>query len=243
MDFGIFFLAGLVGGAINTAAGGAKLFVFPMLLASGLPPVVANATGTVALWPAQAPSLWVFRHRLRLIFASALRMLVPVMLGALLGAGALIAFGEQIFVTLVPLFLAIAVVSIAFGRWISAWAARRSLPRALVPLLFFSCGFYGGFFGAGLGFLLLATIGLSGVQDTHTANTEKNLLSTIANTTAVVPLALSGLVAWQAAGLVLVGGLLGGYGGASLLRRVPEQVLRYGIVGMGVTLTVSFLWR
>ncbi|NNU80846.1 sulfite exporter TauE/SafE family protein [Halovulum dunhuangense] len=239
-----FLLAGVVGGAVNTAAGGAKLFVFPMLLAAGLPPVAANATSIVALWPAQMPAVWVQRASLPRDRKILLGHMAMVIVGALLGVYALISVGEQVFVSLVPFFLAIAVGTILFGERLGRWV--RSLPVAgALPglVLLFVCGAYGGFFGAGVGFMLVAALLVSGMTDIRAANAHKNLLATVASTTAVLPLTLSGLVDWRAAVLVAAGGIVGGYAGALLLKLIPPFPLKVLISVMGIVLTLAFLYN
>jgi uncharacterized membrane protein YfcA len=245
-EIGLFLLAGLAGGVVNAAAGGAKLFVFPLLLASGLPPLMANATGTVALWPAQLPAAWVYRAELMADRRAVLRHLVPAVIGSLAGAIALIHSPEQAFVAAIPALLGIAVVAIVFGKRLADFAQHALSGRRLgaaTGLLMFLCGFYGGYFGAGMGFMLLAVITLAGVASILRANAEKNFVGVCINSTAVVPLAFSGLVDWLAAVSVLIGGLAGGYLGGRLTRLVPEMVMRIGVAVVGVVLTASFLLR
>ncbi len=170
----------------------------------------------------------------------------PVLAGALSGAVALILSSEAAFVTIVPFCLALAVGAIIAGDRLPTFVARHvpgGAGRWLTGSLLFLCGVYGGYFGAGLGFMLLAVLTLAGAADLHLANAQKNLLAFAINTTAVIPLSLSGLVDWVAAGVVLAGGLLGGYVGASLTRLVPVRPLRWAIGLVGVALTVSFLAR
>ena len=240
----LFVFAGFIGGAVNAAAGGAKLFVFPMLLASGLPPLMANATGTVALWPAHLPAVWVYRRELAVEGRRLARRAWPVLLGALGGALALIASPEAAFVAIVPFCLALAVAAIVLGdrlpRMVARWMPGGA-GGALVGTLLFLCGVYGGYFGAGMGFMLLAVLTLAGSADLQHANAQKNLLAVAINTTAVLPLSLSGLVDWVAAAGVLAGGLAGGYVGADLTRRIPVRPFRIGVATLGVILTLSFL--
>lgn len=241
----LFLAAGMVGGAVNVAAGGAKLFVFPMLLSAGLPPVAANATGTVGLWPAQVPGVVVYRKSFAGGYAGLALDAGIACCGAVLGALALIVFGEGLFLKLVPFCLALAVGAILFGDRLKALAGRLADDRRgpwLSRVLFFFCGCYAGYFGAGLGFMVLASILVSGAAKLHAANARKNLISVAANTAAVLPISLSGLVHWQAAVCVLLGGLIGGYGGARLIRLVPERPLKIAIAVMGTVLTLSFLF-
>jgi uncharacterized membrane protein YfcA len=244
-ELALFLVAGVVGGVVNSLAGGAKLFVFPILLASGLPPIAANATGTVALWPAQLPAVWINRARLSGEGRALLRRMWPALIGALVGAGLLIVSSERAFLLAIPFVLVAAVGIIALGNRTATLAARLLPPRdrgAAAGILMFVTGIYGGFFGAGMGFLLIAVLTLAGVASIHTANAEKNALATAINTTAVVPLLLSGLAHLPAAGVVLVGGLAGGYLGGLLAGRLPEAPMRIAIALLGLVLTLSFLF-
>lgn len=243
-DIWLFLAAGLAGGIVNSAAGGAKLFVFPLLLASGLPPIMANATATVALWPAQLPAAWVYRRELLKNTTGLVQQLVPALLGGLAGALALIVSPEGLFVAAVPVLLILAVTSIVLGKH-SAHLMQKAFSggrrQSIVGVLLFATGFYGGYFGAGLGFMLLAVLSASAGIGLNRANAAKNLFAFLINSTAVIPLALSGLVDWRAAVWVLFGGVVGGYLGARLARRLPERWLRAGVAVLGLTLTVSFL--
>jgi uncharacterized membrane protein YfcA len=244
-DFALVLAAGVIGGVVNTLAGGAKLFVFPLLLASGLPPIVANATGTVALWPAQVPAIWINRHLFAGQAGALLQRMWPALIGALIGAGLLIVSSESAFLAAIPFVLVAAVGIIALGNRTATLATRFLSPRhrnTAARLLMFLSGVYGGFFGAGMGFLLIAVLTLAGVTSIQSANAEKNVLATAINTTAVIPLLLSGLVHLPAAGLVLLGGLAGGYFGGSLSNRLPEAPMRIGIALLGLLLTLSFLF-
>jgi hypothetical protein len=242
----LFLLAGLIGGAVNAAAGGAKLFVFPLLIASGLPPLVANATGTVGVWPAQLPAAWVYRRELGADRRRLLLLLLPALVGALSGALLLVNSTEDAFLAVVPALLLLAVGAIMLGPRAVTFA-RRILPAGrqglASALLLFGCGLYGGYFGAGMGFMLLAALSLAEDAGLQRANAGKNLFAFLINTTAVLPLALSGLVEWVAAASVVVGGLAGGYAGARIVRGLPERPLRIGIGLLGLVLTLSFLFR
>ena len=241
----LFLFAGLLGGAINAAAGGAKLFVFPMLLAAGLPPVVANATGTAAIWPAQLPAIWVLRHEVLENLRGLARQMLPTLLGAFCGAMALIWSSEKVFLALIPVLLFISVGAIMLGNRLTE-VMQRLFPgdrlKSATGVLLFVTGVYGGYFGAGYGFIMLAVLSLTGLG-MRKANATKNLFAFCMNSTAMIPLAFSGLIDWVAAGAVVIGGLAGGYLGARLTQLVPEKYLRVGVASLGVVLTVSFLLR
>lgn len=242
----LFLFAGVAGGIVNSAAGGAKLFVFPLLLASGLPPLAANATGTVALWPATLPAAWHYRKELSSDRRALLFTMIPAVIGALCGALALINSPEGTFLAVTPLLLLIAVTAIVLGKRLSN-VMRRLLPERSILFVggafLFAVGFYGGYFGAGMGFMLLAVLSAVFSGDIHRANAMKNLFAVCINSTAVVPLMLSGFVDWVAAPLVLVGGLVGGYMGGRVIRHIPAPALRIGVAATGLILTAHFLLR
>lgn len=242
----IFLLAGFIGGAVNGAAGGAKLFVFPMLLASGLPPIAANVTQGIALWPAQLPAVWVYRKELLQDLRALMFQMVPALIGALLGALVMINSDEKSFVSVIPFLLAIAVIAILLGPK-SAVLMRSAFPgnklKFATAVFLFAIGFYGGYFGAGMGFMLLAVLSASLNSGLGSVNGAKNLMAFGIQTVAVIPMALSGLVDWNAAALVLIGGIAGGYIGANITRAMPEKYIRWSVAALGVFLTLSFLLR
>ncbi len=243
-DILLFLVAGFAGGVVNAAAGGAKLFVFPLLLASGLSPLAANVTGAIAMWPAQLPVIWVYRRDLLADARRLLRQMIPALAGGLAGAITLINSSNEGFVAVIPVLLAIAVGAIILGPS-AADLLRRSLPerrlQAMTGVLLFATGFYGGYFGAGLGFMLIAVLTAAGGLAIHQANAAKNLIAFAIASIAVVPLAFSGLVDWRAAPIVLIGGIAGGYAGARLTKLLPARALRIGVAVAGVVLTASFL--
>src|SRR6056297_1417921 len=144
----IFLAAGLIGGTVNAMAGGAKLFVFPLLLASGLPPIAANVTQGVALWPAQLPAVWVYRSELLRDARALGRQMVPALAGALASALIMVNSSDEAFVAVVAIVLGPRTTDLM--RW--AFPGRK-LGIATAVLLG-AIGFYGGFFGAGMGFML-----------------------------------------------------------------------------------------
>jgi len=241
----IFISAGLIGGMVNSAAGGAKLFVFPMLLASGLPPIAANVTQGVALWPSQLPAVWVYRRELIEDAKTLGQQLLPALLGALAGSVVMVNSGNEVFVRIVPVLLCVAVIAIVLGPKTSdlmRWAFPGERLRAATTVLLTLIGFYGGFFGAGMGFMLLAVLSASTGRGLGRVNGAKNLFAAAIQSAAVIPMMLSGFTDWLAASCVLVGGLVGGYCGASITRLLPEKPLRIGVAVLGLVLTTSFLF-
>jgi uncharacterized membrane protein YfcA len=241
----IYLVAGIAGGAVNASAGGAKLFVFPLLLASGLSPLSANVTAAIALWPATLPAIWLWRHTLLADSRRLARQAIPAVAGGLIGALLLVSTSDDAFVAVIPFLLGIAVAAIVLGPQLSDILRRALPPRGLATtagVLLFLTGIYGGYFGAGMGFMLIATLTAAGGLAIREANAAKNLIAVAISTTAVVPIALSGLVDWPAALIVLAGGLVGGYLGGHLTRIVPPGVMRIGVAAVGVVLTASFLF-
>jgi uncharacterized membrane protein YfcA len=198
----------------------------------------------VALWPAQLPAVWVWRRTLLADASRLARQAVPAVTGGLLGALLLIGFPDDAFVAAIPFLLAIAVAAIVLGPQLAVLLQRALPPRQLAAMtgaLLFLTGVYAGYFGAGMGFMLIAVLTAASGLAIQEANAAKNLMAVAISTTAVVPLMLSGLVDWPAALLVLAGGLAGGWIGGHLTRVIPGKVMRIGVAAIGVALTASFL--
>ncbi|HEY0835996.1 MAG TPA: sulfite exporter TauE/SafE family protein [Azospirillum sp.] len=237
--------AAFLAGAMNAMAGGGSFLTLPALIFAGVPPVAANATGTVALLPGYMSSAYGFRHDLEPVDGVGIGWLSAVsLLGGLLGAGLLLLTSDAAFGAIVPWLLLFATVLFAFGRRISAWLKGRGIhgKGAMLGGLF-AVSVYGGYFNGGLGILLLAHLGLFGLSSLNAANGLKNLLSAVLTTIAVAAYAAGGAVHWTAALLMMAGTIAGGYAGARLARRIPANVLRPGIVAVGLVMTVLFFLR
>lgn len=244
MEYLLLAFAGLAGGMVNVAAGGAKLFVFPLLLSLGLPPLAANATGTVALWPSTLPGAFAPKGSAARLDKPGLWVDVPLVgLGGMLGVALLIGLGERVFVSVVPFLLISALAVIAFGDRLKTLAARVQAEgsKTLRRILIFLCGLYAGYFGAGLGFFLMASMLVSGTSHMHSAVRQKNLFAAVGNTAAVAVLAWSGLVSWLAAGIIFVFAIIGASIGAVIIPRISPRVLRGFILVMGTLLTARFV--
>lgn len=242
-DLSFLVLAGMIGGVVNVMAGGAKLFVFPMLLAAGLPPLVANATATVGLWPAQLPGVWIFRKSLTEDRQGHILDAIITATGAVVGAMLLYALGEAVFLPMVPAFLVVAVIAILFGDQLSKLGLHMAgRNRAAARAMFLLTGIYAGYFGAGYGFLIVAAVFLAGEHSVHLATARKNFISLGANTAAAIPLSLTGLVAWDAAVAALIGGLVGGAIGGRVMVYLPQKPLKWTVAGLGAVLVIRFLF-
>lgn len=235
-------VAAFFAGVLNAAAGGGTFLTLPALMLTGMPPISANATGTVALLPGYAASVWGFREDLGKQPISYL--LVPAIasaFGGALGAGLLLITSNHAFRLIVPWLMAIATLLFAFGPWLMR-RLRRTGPAGPIAMTIgiFIVSVYGGYFNGGLGIVILALLGLLGQADLNFMNGYKNLISTILTTIAVVVYAAGGTVVWHYALLMMTAAIVGGYIGARIARRVAASVLRYGIVAVGVVTTAVF---
>ena len=244
------FAAAMAAGAVNSIAGGGTLLTFPALVGLGLPPISANATSTVALWPGSFGSMWAYRRQLTGTREWLLWFTMPSIAGGIIGAQLLLHTSAARFDAIVPFLVLGATVLFMLQQPLSRRLARRAteehaiaapLPRpgAWVLSAQFAVAVYGGYFGAGIGILMLATLGAMGLGDIHRMNGLKNWGAMCINAIAAITFALSGIVTWPVAGTMAVGGLAGGYGGARLALRVGQKWVRRAVVAIGL---LAFLW-
>lgn len=233
---------GFFAGVCNALVGGGTLFTFPVLIAAGVPPVLANTTTTVALLPGTITSAFTWlpelphvKHGLPLRIAIALG-------GGLLGAALLLWSGNAVFFFVVPWLLAAATILFTFSRIIvksvrtaakgkNAWGARA---------LEFVTAVYGGYFGAAIGILLLASMALAGEQDMRSANAQRNFLVCFINGVAALLFIWTGTVDWSVAVIVMAGSIAGGYFGARVARRIPNEWLRRIVTAAGAIFSVYY---
>lgn len=236
--------AAFLAGALNAIAGGGSFLTLPALVFTGAAPLVANATGTVALLPGYLSGAWGFRQELRPPPGISLRRLLAMgAVGGALGAALLLVTPPSAFRRIVPwlLLLASAVFALA-PRLLRAARAGGMGSSALGATGVLAVCIYGGYFNGGLGVLLLALFALLGQSDLNAMNGLKNLLSAVLSAIAVVLYAWGGLVLWREAALMTVGATLGGYAGARVARRIPGAWLRPAIVAIGLVMAALF-WR
>lgn len=242
--------AAFAAGVINSIAGGGTLITFPVLIWLGLDPKVANATSTVALWPGLFGGLFGYRRELENSSAILLRLGITSVIGGAVGAWLLIWTPSPIFARLVPFLILFAtVLFMAQGaitrrlRWQSI-AGEPKLSWWLGAILFqFFSSMYGGYFGAGNGIMMLAALGLLGLQDLNRANGIKNFLGICINSIAVLSFAIMGLVVWPDALLMAGAALIGGYFGAKMAVRVGQTTIRRAIIVIGFVITIVMVWR
>lgn len=242
-------VAALIGGAMNAIAGGGTLLTFPALVALGVPPINANATSTVALWPGSVGSMWGYRTELQGSRLWAYGFAVPSLLGGAAGAFLLLRTSPDRFSAIVPWLVLGATVLFMVQRPLVRWFAERSEPRAIGPtdaLLTngwpppsilgyqFLVSVYGGYFGAGVGILMLAALGFMGLSNIHRMNGLKNWGGLCMNAVAATMFAFSSLVSWPVALAMAVGSVSGGYLGSRAAQRVPQELVRGAVVAIGL---------
>jgi uncharacterized protein len=241
--------ASFIAGVMNAMAGGGSFISFPAMLAMGVPPIQANATNTVALWPGQLTSVAALRKDLR-------KDLLPVtvaasILGGVSGAVVLLHTKQVTFLHLVPWLLLVASLLFGISGPVSKWIKRRSLTPhqerkpALVPLfvVLLPVCFYIGYFGAGAGFLIMTALALFGLEKMNELNSLKVTAACLSNLSAVFTFVWGGAIVWHYCLISMVFAGVGGYVGAQYARRMNPDVLRAFVVVTGCLIAAYFFWR
>jgi uncharacterized membrane protein YfcA len=248
IDLVYILLAALAAGFVNAIAGGGTLITFPVLTAIGIPAINANVTNTIALCPGYFGGTWAQRKDLK-GQGKRLWLLIPIAVVGGLGGGILLLMtGERLFRDLVPWLILFAAALLATQGWIKKWIQsynRNEGPnwekRLGSALLTLPATAYGGYFGAGLGVILMAFLGLSLKDNLTRINAIKQSISLATNLSAAIFFLFSDSVEWNAAGIMAVGALIGGYLGGKMAGKIKPEVLRWIVVGIGLTVAV-ILW-
>ncbi|MEN3331939.1 MAG: uncharacterized protein V7641_1304 [Blastocatellia bacterium] len=267
----IIFSAAFAAGMMNSVAGGGTLLTFPALIWMGIDPKAANVTSTIALWPGSLGGMVGYRRELRNSRRFMLWLAPPSIAGGLVGALLLLKTPSSTFAAIVPFLILFATILFAVGEPVMRWLRRQNrqlqqedvasasineadqLPRATdepgrawwtgaIILQFFSAT-YGGYFGAGNGIVMLAVLGLLGLNDIHQMNGLKNFFAVCINVIASFYFILYGPVHWPAALVMTIGAIAGGYGGAGLARRMGRRFARGAVIFIGLAMTLSLLFR
>ena len=246
----IMFAAAFGAGVVNSIAGGGTLITFPALIWLGLDAKVANATSTVALWPGLMGSLWGYRREMVSSRPYLVRLGLVSIAGGVVGTVLLIATPTLTFARLVPYLILFATILFTLQEPVSRWLKLHPSgtdPRTswwiIALILQFLAAIYGAYFGAGNGILILAVLGLLGLNDIHLANGIKTFLAICLNVVAVIGFSISRLVDWPTALLMAVGAIAGGYFGASVARRVGQVIVRRAVIAIGLVIGLLMLWR
>ncbi len=246
--------AGVAGGALSALIGGASLVTFPVLMAAGLSPLGAVATNTMALTPGNFLA-WIYDRRQLPTFDRSFVVLCAVSLaGALIGALLLIATPVKLLGLLVPVLMGFATLVFAGSRQVERWIARRSAARALgggdqggrwatTNAALFPVSIYGGYFGSGVGVLLIAVLSIGSGGDYRATNVLKNFITSLNSIVACGVYLMSDVVVWGPAVAMMTGALIGALAGARLAQTAPREAMRIAMIWLSAALTVAFAWR
>ena len=253
---GLLLVAGgaFLAGAMNALAGGGTFFSFPALLAVGIPPVTANASNTVALWPASLSSAWVYRRELARHRVWVVALTIIAALGGLTGGLLLLAISNKAFTQLIPWLLLLATTLFALSKQINKLVikAKKQLgldqtndqPHSKTGLFFqFLVTVYGGFFGAGQGILTLAALAIQGIENIQELNALKNWISAVTYTVSALTFIIAGAITWPHTLVMVVTATLGGMSGAHIARYLPAIWLKRLVIGVGSVMTIIYFFK
>jgi uncharacterized membrane protein YfcA len=246
----ILFLVGIIVGAMNGIAGGGMLIGFPILLATGMPPLIANATSNIIILPGQITSAFGYRKYLRLIPRGYLLLAIPCIIGAAIGATILRHTSSGSFQKLVPGLIVFAVILFIFQPYLHVKVHKhmhgpKKHRESLQPLLFISIAMlplaiYGGYFGAGFGFIMLAFLGFTKLHEIHQMNALKNLMAVSIAVVSIICLANSHLIDYRHGIFMAIGNGIGGYAGSIGAQKYSSHSIRIVVIVIGIC-TASYL--
>jgi uncharacterized protein len=244
LDAVLLFLAGFVSGAVNAVAGGGTFITFGALSLAGIAPISANATSSITQFPGYITSTLAYRDDIKMIWRGALALAAASAIGALAGALILLALDNPSFRALVPWLLIAATALFAAGPWLKPKpGVETTKPGSVAGLAVqFATSVYGGFFGAGMGVMMLATLGLTQGGDYHRLNALKNLLSIVIAAVAIAVFISGGVVAWLQAIVMVPGVALGGSAGVWAAKRVRQTAVRIFVVAVGLFLAAYYFF-
>jgi len=247
----LLFGAAVMAGMINSVAGGGTLVTFPALVWAGRPEIIANATSAFALVPGTWSSAYGYRRETLTAPRKFLYLLIPSVAGGIVGAVLLRRTPPSIFTALVPFLILFATILFmaqgAVQRWLRSGASAQQEATAgwMVGASFyqFLVAIYGGYFGAGIGILTLAVLGIMGLSDIHQMNGLKNIFGSMINGVAAVYFVFAGMIDWPSAVLMAAGSIIGGYGAAGIARKIEQKAVRRIVIVVGFAMAISLLFK
>ena len=263
----LLFIAAMLGGTLNAVAGGGSFVTVPSLIFAGVLPVQANTTSTVALWPGSVASITAYRRELGMLNRVVVLTLgITSLVGGILGALLLLSTSQSTFLYLLPYLMLVATLLFAFSPRITKFLRNRAAARQNTDTLYshkitdktstFSwrslmaisviqliIAIYGGYFGGGIGIMILASLGIMGMDNIHEMNGLKTVLQAAINGVAVITFILARAVIWLPALVMITGAIVGGYGGAYFARKLDARVIRAFVILVGTSMTVYFFLR
>jgi uncharacterized membrane protein YfcA len=243
--------AGFLAAVMNSVAGGGTMLTFPALMAAGLPGYLANTTSTVALFVGMPGSVWAFRKKLVGMKAWIIPLGIVSLLGGLAGGWLLLALPPGVFDRVVPWLLLLATALFLLNGPLRRWANRHApadagldpTPRPWGIAFQAGVGIYGGYFGAGIGIMMLAGLSLLGMRDVHRMNALKSLLGLLCNVASVVYFIVCDAVDWRLAGWLIAGSIPGYFLGSHYSQRIPATVVRVIVAAIGLSIAAYLFWR
>jgi uncharacterized protein len=246
----LLFATAFIAGGLNAVAGGGSFITFPMLIFTGVSPIMANATNTTAMWAGSLSSVGAYRRDFVVEQSVLILLTVTSLVGGTIGSVALLYTSADVFRKLIPYLLLLAtcvfICGESFKQWLQSFDLKQSSnsPRlGYLVVLQLAIAIYGGFFGAGAGILMLAALTLFSFKDMNTMNALKSFLGTCFNSVAVILFVVTGLVTWPQAILMSIGGSLGGYILARFARQIPAQIIRQFVSIVAISMTTYFFIR
>lgn len=246
----VLFGAALIAGALNSIAGGGSFLSFPLLLFLGVPSVQANATNTVALWPGTLASTGAYRKALSLeLLRRILPLALSTLMGSLIGAWLLLHTRQRTFDKLVPWLLLSGTLLFTARGTVAKWARGRHgdgparLKVAWITLLQGLLGIYVGYFGAGVGIVMLPLLVLMGIDNLHSLSGVRTLVVTCGNAVAVLVFITAHAVLWPIVLDMTLGAIVGGYAGAYTAQNLPPKTVGYLVIAIGFAMSAVFFWR
>lgn len=246
----LLFVAGLVGGAINAIAGGGGIILYPALLASGLSPLIANATSSLAVWPGNVASVYGYRKELKKVPRVYFWLAIPSFIGSVIGCYILVNTQAATFENLAPWLVLSAVILLALQsrihRWLSKQTKRRKIHWHTMPLIYlavFPLAIYGGFFGVGFGLMMLAVLGFSSLKNIHQMNGIKNVCGVTMAVVATIYFAEAGLISWYEGLIMASGNALGGYLSSRYAQKVSAHLVHDITVVIGLIISAVLLLK
>jgi uncharacterized protein len=244
------FVASFLAGAINSVAGGGTLVTFPTMIWLGLDSVTANATSTVGIWPGTVGSVWGYRRELGASKPRFLALIIPSLVGGLIGALLLRRTPASVFDHLAPFLILFATLLFMAQEPVQRWMKNEGGPRHesnlwFAAVLFFQLlvGLYGGYFGAGIGILMLAALSIMGLHDIHEMNGLKSVFGGSVNGIAALYFVWAHMVDWRFAALMAVASIAGGLFGAGAARKIGRTAVRRIVIGVGLAMALSLFLK
>jgi uncharacterized protein len=243
----LLFSTAFIAGALNAVAGGGSFITFPTLIFTGIPPISANATNNTALWIASMASAGAYRRDLNIPKRELLILCATSLIGGVIGSVILLYTSPDVFKKLLPYLLLSATLIFTLSEPLKKWlqfqskkSSTESPPLFILIIAQLGISIYGGFFGAGVGILMLATLSFLGIKNIHTMNAFKTFLGSCINGIAIFPFMFAGLIVWHQAILMAVGGSLGGYLCAHYARKLDPALVRIFVIVVGFSMTTYF---